>query len=107
MKRRYVFAGLALVAALTVASTALGGPSLKKLVKKEVAKQLAGKTGPQGPQGAEGTARAYASVGQGSLCNQAPTGSDCPIVDAKGITAVTRVSTGTFCVAAPGISPDA
>jgi hypothetical protein len=64
MKRRYVFVGLALVAALTVASTALGGPSLKKLVKKEVAKQLAGKTGPpgspgttgpQGPQGNPGT----------------------------------------------------
>ena len=35
-----------------VGSPAIGGPSLKKLVKKEVAKQLAGKTGPQSPAGA-------------------------------------------------------
>jgi hypothetical protein len=33
---------------------ALGGPSLKQLVKKEVAKQLKGKTGPQGPPGPPG-----------------------------------------------------
>jgi hypothetical protein len=37
------------LAALMVGSPAIGGPSLKKLVKKEVAKQLAGKTGPQSP----------------------------------------------------------
>src|SRR5262245_34546015 len=40
-----------LVVVATVISSALGGPSLKKLVKKEVAKQLAGKTGPAGPAG--------------------------------------------------------
>ena len=40
MKRRYVFAGFALVAALAVVSPALGGPSLRSLVKSEVAKQL-------------------------------------------------------------------
>ena len=42
------------VAVAAAVSPALGGPSLKSLVKKEVAKQLAGKTGPPGPQGAQG-----------------------------------------------------
>ena len=65
MKRRYVFAGFALVAALAVVSPALGGPSLKSLVKSEVAKQLStaqtakkgkrGPPGPAGPPGANGT----------------------------------------------------
>jgi hypothetical protein len=54
MKRRYVLAGLGLLAMLAVVSSALGGPSLKSLVRKEVAKQLAGKTGPAGPQGSQG-----------------------------------------------------
>ena len=65
MKRRYVFAGFALVATLAVVSPALGGPSLKSLVKSEVAKQLStaqtakkgkrGPPGPAGPPGANGT----------------------------------------------------
>ena len=38
----------------TVISPALGGPSLKKLVKKEVARQIGKATGPPGPQGATG-----------------------------------------------------
>src|SRR5205823_4514443 len=58
MKRRYVFAGLSLVIALALVSPALGGPSvkqlIKKLVKKEVTKQLAGKVGPAGAPGAPG-----------------------------------------------------
>ena len=87
MKRRYVFAGLALVVALTVASTALGGPSLKKLVKKEVAKQLAGKTGPQGPPGQPGT------PGQDATHLFAYIGDDGPadpatVVYGSGVTAV-------------------
>ena len=45
-------AGLVLVAA--VISPALGGPSLKSLVKKEVSKQISKATGPQGPAGAQG-----------------------------------------------------
>jgi hypothetical protein len=52
MRRRYVITGLALVAALAIVSPVLAGSSLKKLVRKEVAKQLGGKTGPQGPPGA-------------------------------------------------------
>src|SRR3954464_15296440 len=54
-RTRYLVAGVAAIAiAVLVVSPALGGPSLRQLVKKEVAKQLAGKTGPQGPQGAPG-----------------------------------------------------
>ena len=61
MRRRYVLAGLGLVGALALTSTALGGPSLNSLIKNEVAKQLSaqtskkkGKRGPRGPQGAPG-----------------------------------------------------
>ena len=54
MKRNYVLGALALIATLAIISTAVGGPSLKSLVKKEVTKQLAGKTGPQGPPGPQG-----------------------------------------------------
>jgi hypothetical protein len=66
MKRRYVLAGLGVLALLAVASSALGGPSLHSLVKQEVSKQLAaqtakskrgrrGPTGPAGPAGTNGT----------------------------------------------------
>jgi hypothetical protein len=44
----------ALVLVGTVISPALGGPSLKQLVRKEVAKQLKGKQGPAGPPGTAG-----------------------------------------------------
>jgi hypothetical protein len=57
-KWSHVTIALALIATLAIAAPALGGPSLKKLVQKEVAKQLAGKTGPPGPQGAQGAAGA-------------------------------------------------
>jgi pilus assembly protein FimV len=63
MKRKYVFAGLGLIAVLAIVSPAAGGPSLKSLVKKEVTKQLAGKTGPAGPQGAAGTPGAAGAPG--------------------------------------------
>jgi Collagen triple helix repeat (20 copies) len=128
MKRRYVFAGLALVAAVAIASPAIGGPSLKKLVKKEVAKQLAGKTGPQGPQGpagpagaqgapgtpgapgapgAPGTARAYAEIqprGSGG-CGVDPPPQPCLFDRDNGISNVTWTGTGIYCVVAPGIDP--
>jgi hypothetical protein len=55
VKRKYVIGGLALIATLAIVSSAVGGPSLKSLVKKEVSRQLAGKTGPQGPPGTNGT----------------------------------------------------
>jgi hypothetical protein len=107
-----------LVAALVV-SPALGGPSLKKLVKKEVAKQLAGKVGPPGstgaagpagPQGiqgipggpgtpgAPGTARAHVTVSDGS-CGVAP--APCGIDQVKNVSGVTRQSTGIYCVDTP------
>jgi hypothetical protein len=50
----HVVIALALVAALAIAAPAIGGPSLKKLVKKEVAKQIAKATGPAGPSGPQG-----------------------------------------------------
>jgi hypothetical protein len=56
MKRRYVFIGLAVIAALAIASPVFGiSSSLKKAIKKEVAKQVANATGPQGPPGQNGT----------------------------------------------------
>ncbi len=60
---------LVTVAGAMVVSPALGGPSLKSLVKKavkkEVTKQLGGKTGPAGAPGlagAPGSAAAYAEI---------------------------------------------
>src|SRR3954468_18146009 len=50
-----VTVALAAVVVFAMASPALGGPSLKKLVKKEVAKQISKATGPQGPAGTNGT----------------------------------------------------
>jgi len=71
MKRsqKWGLAGIALIvlAIATTVSPALGGPSLKKLVKKEVAKQIAKATGPAGASGADGIARGYAHIGQGGL----------------------------------------
>ena len=55
--RKWVLASLAIATTLAFSAVvvpALGGPSLKQLVKKEVAKQLKGKTGPQGPPGTPG-----------------------------------------------------
>jgi hypothetical protein len=52
----HVVIALAVIAAAAIAVPAFGGPSLKKLVKKEVSKQIAKATGPQGPPGTPGTA---------------------------------------------------
>jgi Tfp pilus assembly major pilin PilA len=105
MKSRYtLIVGLAVIAAVAVVGTAVGGPSLKKLVKKEVAKQVANATGPQGPagaDGADGTARAFASVLQHS--SDDCTGG-CTFSRSKGVTEVTYEGTGIYCVTAPGIS---
>jgi len=56
-----------LVLAAVVISPALGGPSLKSLVKKEVKKQLAkkqGAAGPAGPAGASFTASSSLASGE-------------------------------------------
>jgi hypothetical protein len=75
----------------------------KKQVKKQVAKQIADATGPAGPPGA---ARAYAAVGAHFFnpCTGGTGGDECTFSQSKGITSVTRQSTGTYCVTAPGIS---
>jgi len=62
--RAIVIAGVALLVAVVAISPALGGPSLKKLVKKEVAKQLRNKQGPAGPAGTSFDANATLPSGQ-------------------------------------------
>ena len=130
MKRKYVVGALALTVAVVVASPVLAGESLSSLVKKEVAKQLAtssavtakkkakrGPPGPPGPQGvagtngtngtngANGTARAYAEVlpRGGGGCGVNPAPQPCTFDRDKGISSVTYLSVGTYCVVAPGI----
>jgi hypothetical protein len=53
-KWKTVTIALAAVVVFAMASPALGGPSLKSLVKKEVKKQISKATGPAGPAGANG-----------------------------------------------------
>src|SRR5262245_29910278 len=88
-----VIVALALVAALAVAAPAIGGLSLKKLVKKEVSKQLKGKTGPQGPAGADGTGKAGARI----------VGSDASVTPGTGFGGVeaTKSATGGYCIKVP------
>jgi hypothetical protein len=109
--KRYVLAGFVVLAALAIASPALGGPSLRSLVKKEVKKQLAGKSGPagangtNGTNGANGTAHAFAYVDH-FVCN-APPDDNCGVnATSKGVTAVVQKSVGKFCITVPGLSPD-
>ena len=124
MKRRYVVAGLGLLTAVALTSSALGGPSLNSLIKNEVAKQLSsahvskkgkrgppGPAGPQGPagangtNGANGTARAYAFVDH-FFCSGGPP-LTCSVDRAKGISSIkeTTSSSGVYCVIAPGLDP--
>jgi hypothetical protein len=108
MRRSYVLAGLGVLAALAIASPAIGGPSLKKLVKKEVSKQISKATGPQGAPGApgaDGTARAYAYVDHFD-CPDPGYPDDCaPLGPVKGVSSVTAVSAGVYCAIVPGLSP--
>src|SRR5215207_8452776 len=106
MKRRYVLAGLAALAVFAVASPAIGGPSLKKLVKKEVAKQISKATGPAGAPGApgaNGTARAFGYVDKFFCDNPGPCTSTDP---KKGVASVTHQGGGKYCVSVPGLSPE-
>jgi len=122
MKRRYVVAGLGLLGAVALTTSALGGPSLNSLVKNEVAKQLSaaqtakkGKRGPRGPagppgppgaNGAAGTARAYGYVNW-LTCSGAPP-LTCSIDRAKGVSSITETSStsGVYCVNAPGLDSE-
>lgn len=109
---------MALTLTLAVVSPAIGGPSLRSLVKQEVAKQVAsvskakGKRGPRGPQGppgtngtngangAPGTARAYGLVSSESSSSCSP---NCELSLSSGISNVTRTGTGLYCVFVPGV----
>ncbi|MGZ5321795.1 MAG: hypothetical protein ACXWES_06460 [Solirubrobacterales bacterium] len=91
---------LGAVLAVMIVSPALGGPSLRSLVKKEVAKQIAKATGPAGPagtngtngtNGADGTARAYGRVGSTGV-----------VTRSKNVTSVTHPSTGVYCITVGG-----
>jgi hypothetical protein len=99
---------LGLIAALTMISPALGGPSLQSLVKKEVAKQLnaaqtakkkkkakpgpAGPTGPAGANGANGapgSALGFATItGAGGVdeANSSPNITDAMVTKENGNT---------------------
>jgi hypothetical protein len=98
----------ALLAIVLVVSPALGGPSLRKLVKQEVSKQISKATGPQGaqgppgPAGAAGSARAWASVQPDN--NQACNGTPCHLNSSTGITSVIYQGNGVYCIEATGIS---
>jgi len=61
-----------------------------------------GVNGTNGTPGAPGTVRAYALVNP-TLCTGTPT-VVCTFSDSKGISSVTRVATGQYCIEAPGIS---
>jgi hypothetical protein len=117
--------GIAMGIVLSVAavSPALGGPSLRSLVRSEVARQIntletataakkKAKRGPRGPQGSpgaagangvngsDGSARAYGLVTPQAITPCAP---NCFLAQSKGISTVTRVATGDYCVHVPGI----
>lgn len=111
---------MALTLTLAVVSPALGGPSLRSLVKSEVARQIdhldatiakkkkakRGPAGPQGPQGpagasgAPGTARAYGLIAGHTI---SPCSPNCELSHDSGITNVTRTGTGLYCVFVPGV----
>jgi hypothetical protein len=106
---------MALTLTLAVVSPAIGGPSLRSLVKQEVAKQVAsvskakGKRGPRGPQGpagangangAPGTARAYGLVTSQAFSACSP---NCELSNSSGISNVTRNGVGFYCVFVPGV----
>jgi hypothetical protein len=109
-----VAVALGVIAALAIAAPVFGlSGSIKKAIKKEVTKQVAkvkvpagpaGATGANGAAGLNGTARAYARVG--NPCNLGPGMTDCPFDHAKGVTRVVSPQAGRFCVFAPGINID-
>ncbi len=63
LSRNTLIAALGAAIFATVISPALGGPSLNRLIKREVTKQLAGKQGPPGQQGIPGVPGATGTPG--------------------------------------------
>jgi hypothetical protein len=113
-KWSHVVIVLGLIAAFAIASPAFGvSKSIRKAIKKEVAKQIGKATGPvgahgtNGANGMSGTARAYARVLPDDVVPCVlDGGSGCHISHDKGVATVTHTATGSYCVNAPGISPD-
>ena len=100
----------AVMAAIFVATPASGISTAKlskqiKQLKAQVAaiQQQQGPAGAPGAPGAPGSARAYGMVAPGSCSGPDP--APCSATAAKGITSVTRTSTGYYCVVAAGIDP--
>ena len=109
---KYALVAMVGIVVATLWALPASGASPLKLAKKALTKAkqanrtanealtLAQTPGPPGPQGSPGTARAYA------LVNPACVGGPpeiCPFERAKGISAVTRIATGVYCITAPGI----
>jgi len=109
-KWSHVTIALAVIAALAIASPAIGvSKSIRKAIKKEVSKQISKATGPAGSAGsagsagapgANGTARAYARVDSHSDTPCAP---NCDVLMSKGVSKVTHPAIGQYCVYADGI----
>ncbi len=100
--------GVAAVMAAIFVATPASGISTAKLSKqiKQLKAQVAAiqqQQGPAGAPGAAGSARAYGTVAPGSCSGPDP--APCSAAAAKGITSVTRTSTGYYCVVAAGIDP--
>jgi hypothetical protein len=101
MNRIYLLAAVAIVALLAIVSPVLGGPSLRKLVKKEVTKQLANKTGPQGAPGATGADGSPAgSVLLGRLAGGQGLGSSANVTEYLSPSGISANSSGSATLAA-------
>jgi hypothetical protein len=97
-RRRIVTIGVvAAVLALTITSFA-SGLSLRKLVKKEVSRQISAATGPQGPQGAPGPPGAQGTQGLQGPGTIVATGT----ISSPG-NLFAGSCTGTLSAAAPGV----
>lgn len=92
---------LAVVVVVALVTPALGGPSLKSLVKKEVAKQISKATGPAGAAGATGTAGAAGTARAYGLISSAGA-----VSQSKNVTGVSSGGPGVYCIAlAASIDP--
>jgi hypothetical protein len=110
--RRWKYATIALAGllAIAVASPAIGGPSLKTLVKKEVSKQISKATGPQGPSGPQGAPGQTGPAGPPmraiALVDAEVSPVFAPDIPEIGFESITRAETGILCIVpSAGIDP--
>jgi hypothetical protein len=104
-------ASVAAVVAIVAIAAPASGVSTSKLSKqiKQLKKQVAAVQKQQGPQGAPGTpgapgsARAFGTVDPGTCAGGPP--APCSVSKAKGISSVTRINPGIYCVVATGVDP--